>query len=124
MVHFSKEFELEWNYNERYYIKGMMDGIGGIAKTAAFRKVKSNMCTINSLEEFAKRVGEYNTITSLFLPSEVETEPDDVVEVLATEGTLKVHKVVRDFINTEVFMFQMTRRNSPHSITGKQMRIH
>ena len=53
---FEALIKLSWLYNERYYGKGPMNGIGGTLKNAVYRDVKPGKAIINDTKEFAEYV--------------------------------------------------------------------
>ena len=99
MTYFDKTMDVEWHYNEAHHGKGPMDGVGGTVKNVVFRNVKSGKALINSPKEFANCAAQLvPSISSLYLPlEEMIEEPDDVIAAPAIPGTLKIHKVVRQF---------------------------
>ena len=61
--------ELTWNYNEKSYGKGPMDGVGGTVKNIIFRKVRSGFVTIDSPFEFHQAILKVvSSIKSVYLP--------------------------------------------------------
>ena len=107
MTYYSRDFHFEWNYNERHYGKGPMDGLGGTVKHMVFQKVKSNVIVINSPLEFAKYAFEFMSITSVFLSEiEVQREPEDVAEAQEIENTLKIDRVIRNYNGAGVCYLQ------------------
>ena len=60
--------ELKWNYNEKSYWKGPMDGAGGTVKNIIFRKVKLGFVTIDSPFEFHQAILKFFTsVKSVYL---------------------------------------------------------
>lgn len=89
--------EIIWNYNERHHGKGPMDGLGGTVKNVIYRKVMSNMVTINNPKEFASSIEKFlPTIATVYLPSSnIQDEPEGTAEAPSIKGTLKIRVIKR-----------------------------
>ena len=93
------DLDIKWHYNEAHHGKGPMDGIGGTIKNVVYRRVMAGDLVINTPEEFVTKADELSHgIKCLYLPSnEIPNEPSDIADAPGIAGTLKIHKLVRNY---------------------------
>ena len=97
-------FELDhtifWNYKERHYRKGSIDGVGGTIKHRVFHDVKSGKVSITNAKHFVAHADAIlNGIKSFYMPNDEVLEMLEDNEKLSprTDGTLEVHKIACSF---------------------------
>ena len=83
---------------------GAVDGVGGTVKNAVFRKVLAKQIIINSPREFENLADSIIPGISVIYLSDIDTSFKNRCrsKAQAAPGTLKVHKVTRNVLETSI----------------------